>query len=1291
MFGVRKNIRIQSKYFGKRFLRRTSAVSEVVGTILLIGIGVSIFALLSIATFTMPDLFFSEPTPSVSIIGRIEGNAVIFEHQGGQGLSLDTEITVWFAETSVVTTVGSLLSPADKADGEWNIGEKIIITNNNPNLPIMQISAMITDKKSNSAVFRGLLQEGSSAVQPVAVTLHSNTITTNTAKVYMHYDFRYYIGTKEVCFTYIKVSDYLTNSSIPWDSTGWVQVFNQNGSYNFNLINLNENTEYFYQAWVRYNSSTNASQKLTSSGTVNMFRTESYASGLWHFDESSGLIAIDSSNNNNNGTFYPANVSQGPQRLNQTENVVSNRSLRIDAYNDYVVVNHASSLTPTAEIAIEGWVKPEFKTEYKGTNLQRINSTIFGVQTYGCLNPDIISITNNIYAIVSRNSANIGFIVTVEVADNGSITENATTTTLDLFQFESTRCETPKIVKVEGSIDLYAVVFRGPTGNLYMSTVQISSTGKITKSVIDRKLLDNIDCYYPDIIYTDNDYYSVVYSAYEYYLAANRYIGKLQIAKVSSAGVITPNKAYHNFGSSGNAVGIMQYLDIIKVDGDFYSIVFRDSDTDASLRAVELKNGFIIFVDSIIYKFDNNNISDMPLRIINVFDKTFAVFYGDREGNLIRGGVIRTVRLTAEGKLDDVVDYALLLPAADWNQFTNPEIIRIAGDIFAATYRISNRAEVKTFEISNLGLITNHTNDAAWKYIYQPTASFTFTIDTPKIIRVNPTVDSPIDTYAIVYPKTVGADTNNGVLLTIKIADNGTILKNIYDTVLLGPVNFFAPDIIHVANDVYAIAGRKVMYGNMFIRTVKISNLGKIEKTFIDLLEIPMPETTPGYSIKITHVIDEIYMIVFDNYATPAVTLKTVRIENDGTISDSVLCSYNISKTGYSGFCSPSVLQIKDDIYAVSYHITNYASKSDFISTFQISLAGNITLIDTFTRNAYFSSVYGYDEYTDLIPIWGGNQLYALVYGFDYFIPGNHRGSGVLFTIQINDTGTINQNPLATFVFDTYGCSRPDIIHIQNSTYALAYSKSVSSGNYQISGHLLTLFISTNGTVVKKIDTTSFMSVSTTYDYPHCQFINPVYRDVYTLTYTVPSGSTYKGYIATFCIAPDGSIYRTVDNVIFNAQLALQASRNILPCSLNITNNIVALCYQGDYDDGYIETIRITITDTSSTLKNIISKAGCYEIKGNQTTFVAVLQTTSGAKTLTLPVKQGWNYLVLTYDHIQIKFFNNLTNVSLLCNENIKTSTNRLIFGGYPGLYDEFALYKMHLRDDEIYDHYTQY
>jgi hypothetical protein len=1009
---------------------------------------------------------------------------------------------------------------------------------------------------------------------------------------------------------------------------------------------------------------------------------------MWHFDESSGLIAIDSSNNGNNGTLFPADEKLAAQRLNQTDLVVNNRSLRFDGYNDYVVVNHAGSLSPTNEISIEGWVKPEFKNEWKGTNLQRINSTMYGTQTYGCYEPDIINITNNRYAIVSRNTIYGGFVITVEVSNAGTITENATTSVCDIFQFETIRCETPKIIKVAASSDIYAIVYRGQSGFLYVATVKISSNGIITKATQGKVIIDSIDCYYPNIIHTEGDYYAVVYSCYQMYLALNRYVGRLQTVKITSAGVIT-QKAYYNFGGSNSPAGIMRYPDIIHVNNDYYSIVFWDSDTDGSVRAVQIKNGWNIFGDDILYKFDYDNISDLPLRIKQVFNDIYSVFYGDKRGAIICGGAIMTLKLSNTATLVDSVDYATLLPPADWTQFSYPDFIHIQDAIFAVTYRLGTRAEVKTFEISNTGIITNHTNDAAWKYIFQPTSSYT--IYSPKIIRVNATFDSFIDTYAIVYPKSINYDTNNGVLLTIKIADNGTTIKQIYDSVLLGPVNFYAPDIVHVANDIYAVVSRKVFYGSMSLHTVRISNTGKIENSFIDTLEIPMPEVTPGLSIKISYAIDNIYLIVFNNNGNPAVTIKAVEIADNGTIKDNVLCSYNITKPGYSNFCSPNIIRIKDDIFAVSYHSTNYASKSDFVSTIKILPNGNITIIDTFTMNAYFSSVFGYDEYSDLVPIEGSNHLYALLYGYDYFIPGQHRGLGVIFTIEINDTGVINQNPFTTFTFDTYGCSRPDIIHTYNTTYALSYSKSVWVSPYQISNNLLTMSISTNGTDIKKIDAVAFSTINSNYDVAHCQFLYHIYEDIYALIYTVPSGATARGYVGTCCISQDGSINRTVSNKIFHAQIALITTTNLLPSFTNITNDIIAVCYQGDYDDGYIETLKITIADTATSLRTIISKSGSYAIKGNQTFFTATLKTTGGDKTLSLPIKPGWNYLVLTYDHTNIKFFNNLTNVSLLCNENIVNSANPLIFGGFSGIYDEFAIYKMHLRDDEIYDHYTKY
>ncbi len=200
MIKNREKIKPSTHIFWRKNQRKNSGASEVVGTLLLVSIGVSLFAVLTVVTFTMPSVFFSDPTPSTNIIGRVDGNTVVFENYGGRALPLDTKITVMFAETPLIMTVGDLLDSASKADGEWNIGEKIVILNNDPNFPIMRINVIITDTASNTIVMRGVLQEGSQAVNPIAVTLHADSITTNTARIYMQYDFRYYIGIKKVTF-----------------------------------------------------------------------------------------------------------------------------------------------------------------------------------------------------------------------------------------------------------------------------------------------------------------------------------------------------------------------------------------------------------------------------------------------------------------------------------------------------------------------------------------------------------------------------------------------------------------------------------------------------------------------------------------------------------------------------------------------------------------------------------------------------------------------------------------------------------------------------------------------------------------------------------------------------------------------------------------------------------------------------------------------------------------------------------------------------------------------------------
>ena len=71
--------------------RANNAISEIIGTMLMLGISVSLFSVVYISVLTVP---YSPPTPSANIIYQIEGGNIILSHYGGKALNLDTEIVM---------------------------------------------------------------------------------------------------------------------------------------------------------------------------------------------------------------------------------------------------------------------------------------------------------------------------------------------------------------------------------------------------------------------------------------------------------------------------------------------------------------------------------------------------------------------------------------------------------------------------------------------------------------------------------------------------------------------------------------------------------------------------------------------------------------------------------------------------------------------------------------------------------------------------------------------------------------------------------------------------------------------------------------------------------------------------------------------------------------------------------------------------------------------------------------------------------------------------------------------
>ncbi len=127
------------------------AVSEIVGTVLLLAMAICLFSLLSIIILSYP---ISASTPSANLVGTIEGDCLYIEHRGGTPLRLDTKVMLSIKDESV--KIGDFLDDKAKEDNLWGIGEWFIYKN--ANLTNQTVSISIVDVESNCVIMTGSFQ-----------------------------------------------------------------------------------------------------------------------------------------------------------------------------------------------------------------------------------------------------------------------------------------------------------------------------------------------------------------------------------------------------------------------------------------------------------------------------------------------------------------------------------------------------------------------------------------------------------------------------------------------------------------------------------------------------------------------------------------------------------------------------------------------------------------------------------------------------------------------------------------------------------------------------------------------------------------------------------------------------------------------------------------------------------------------------------------------------------------------------------------------------------------------------
>ena len=125
--------------------------------------------------------------------------------------------------------------------------------------------------------------------------------------------------------------------------------------------------------------------------------------------------------------------------------------------------------------------------------------------TNNCVYPDIINISGNVYAIAYQGNGNDGFLKTVQIAPNGNISNSA----IDTLEFNGSNGREPVIIPVIG--DIFAIAYRGNGNDGFVTTVEIAENGNITNSVIDTLEYDTRYGVFPDIIHIFGGIFALAY------------------------------------------------------------------------------------------------------------------------------------------------------------------------------------------------------------------------------------------------------------------------------------------------------------------------------------------------------------------------------------------------------------------------------------------------------------------------------------------------------------------------------------------------------------------------------------------------------------------------------------------------------------------------------------------------------------------------------------------------------------------------------------------------------------
>ncbi len=449
------------------------AVSEVIGTLMMISFAVVVFTGVSLVVLN-PLMHTSDDSRFVNLVGSVfcadDGSGeIVVEHRGGEILPAETKILITIGDPSS-TPIEKVFSDQSSP---WSIGKRFtyLYSDTQNSLKELYVKVVVIDGEKNIALMEQVLQ-----YPAYIVTLQPTKISELGATLNIEYNFKNVdpkVSHAEIYILYNTFDYFGTNNPSNPDQRIDISPLSSSQVVSKELYNgeLGAGTHYSYQAVMKY---TDSFQEIEKKGSVVSFWTYQERRGYYTFESDTQTSIIDDSLPQQNGVHDNITHTNGYSENSQALQFDGDTAPKI------VTIPHHDKFNLTDTMSLHAWVKPSDDSMFAGEILheftQQINAIPDIITPFN--DPDIIKISDFIYAVAYQAENKGAYLVTIEIvkADNTTWTV-VIKKTVQLIGANRLVTE-PRLFHVDN--DVYGVVFgtaSDSTLNWIVIPVHIASDG----------------------------------------------------------------------------------------------------------------------------------------------------------------------------------------------------------------------------------------------------------------------------------------------------------------------------------------------------------------------------------------------------------------------------------------------------------------------------------------------------------------------------------------------------------------------------------------------------------------------------------------------------------------------------------------------------------------------------------------------------------------------------------------------------------------------------------------------